>query len=491
MLSLFRTPNKLITIGIVLLSLSAANGFAMSEKKAMEIGKKAYQEIVNKTPPYPDDELQAYVTRLGMELASHSRFADKPWRFTVLDNHEINAFVTPGYFVYVNTGLLTYIQSEAQLAGVIGHEIGHLTRNHPDRRSTASGWSKALSTIATILVGVSTGSGQAASGASQLGNLAGTALVRGYGRDMELEADEEGAKLLLAAGYEPTAMVDVVAVLKDQERFARLKAKESGAKPIAYHGVFSTHPRNDKRLQSVVRAVGSLPSGTVENGLDGEFEERIEGFKFLNTPLVYRIAGSRYLNRPMDFTVAFPSGWDIKSKGSVIQAKGKDGKAVIQMRVKKLDEDISPEKYLRDVRNFKTLEQGEALDGDETKGYTGIVPATSKYPQRRVAAVIYKKRIFLFVAQQQPNATIPEALTNFYDTLYMASFWSFRPLTEYDMAIALSRHITWYQAAPGTTFEALAAASPIKKFAEEELRLMNGYYPFGEPKAGEWLKVVR
>ncbi|MFK8020705.1 MAG: M48 family metalloprotease [Pseudomonadales bacterium] len=488
------SPTSLIHFLLIALlacgTLWSDDALAMSEKKAIKIGKKAYEQIINKNPPYPDEELQAYVRDIGNRLASHSDLADKPWRFTVLDDPAINAFVTPGYFVYVNTGLLTYIQSEAQLAGVIGHEIGHLVRKHPDRQSTANGWTKALSTIATVLVGVTTGSGQAASGANQLGSLAGTALVRGYGRDMELEADEEGAKYLLAAGYPPEAMVDVIAVLKDQERFARLKAKEKGARPIAYHGVFSTHPRNDKRLQNAVRAVGSLDEGVVERGLDGDFEEHMEGFKFLNTPLIFRTTGSRYLNRPMDFTLAFPSGWSIKSKGSVIQAKGEGGKAVIQMRIKKLEEEITPEKYLREVRNFKTLENGESLDNEHIKGYSAIVPANSKYPARRIAVIFHKKRAFLFVAQLT-DPSIPEALASFYDTLFMASFWSFRPLNEYDRSIALSRHISWYQAEQGVSFEALAAASPIKEFAEEELRLMNGYYPYGEPKAGEWLKIVR
>lgn len=466
--------------------LLAIDAHALSKKKAAEIGRKAYAEIIQQTPPYPDKELQAYINDLGQLLVSHSELADMEWRFTVLDNPQINAFVTPGGYVYINTGLLTYIQSEAQLAGVIGHEIGHLTGKHPDRQRTAAGWSKALSTIAAVAVGVTTGSGQAAGATGNLGNLASAALVSGYGRDMELEADEAGAKYLLKAGYSPQAMVDVIAVLKDQERFARMQARESGKKPVAYHGVFSTHPRNDQRLQNVVKAVGTLPPGAVERGNDGRFAQNMEGFKFLNNPLMIKTDGSRYLNRPMDFTVAFPSGWTVKSKDSVIQAKGHSDGAVVQIRAKRRPgKDVSPEQYLRVERNFSNLIDGEEIGDDKTPGFTGIVPESESYPRRRIAVIYHKSRAFLFVAQVDKGK-----YTSFYDTLFMASLWSFRQLNEYDRSIALSRQVTWLQAPAGTTFADLAAKSPVKQFAEAHLRLMNGYYPYGEPKANEWIRII-
>ncbi len=470
---------------LLLFSTSGFSPIAIAESKAEKQGREAYEKL-NSESRYPDEELQAYVSKLGNLMVSQSEMADEKWTFTVLNDPTINAFVTPGRFVYINSGLLTYIQSEAQLAGVIGHEIGHLVHRHPEKRSTASGLSKALSTIAAIAVGVTTGSGTAANATNSLGSLAGTALVTGYGRENELEADEAGARYLLAAGYPPDAMIDGIATLKDHERFERLKAKEEGRKVSGYHGLFSTHPRNDKRLQNLVREVGGLKEGQVSRGLDGEFERQMEGFKFKDYPLVTRTNGSRYLNRPMDFTLAYPSGWKIKSRGSIIQARGPSDGAVIQMRVKKLKEDVSPEQYLKESRGFSNLIDGESLDSDTVKGYTGRVPASDKYPERRVAVMFHKKRAFLFVAQVDKDKQ-----NSFYDTLFMATFWSFRPLNDYEKNIALSRHITWQQVPPGTTFAKLAEQSPIKKFAEEELRLMNGYYPYGEPKAGEWLKVVR
>lgn len=455
-----------------------------AETKGEKDGREAYEKL-NSEARYPDEELQAYVTKLGNYMVSHSEMSDEKWTFTVIDDEALNAFVTEGRFVYIHTGLLMYMQSEAQLAGVIGHEIGHLVHRHPQKRKSSDGISKALSKIAAVATAVATGSGQAARDIDRLGGLANTALVKGYGRDNELESDEAGARYLLAAGYPPEAMIDGISAMKDHERFQRLQAKEAGVKLQGYHALSSTHPRNDRRLQEVIKAVGRLEEGQVVRGQDGEFERQLEGLKFKNQPLVTRTKGSRYLNRPMDFTLAYPSGWKIMSRGSVIQARGPTDGAVVQMRVKKLKEDITPENYLRVARSFSNLTDGESLDSDTIKGYAGRIPESEKYPERRVAVMFHKKRAFLFVAQVDRGKQ-----NAFYDSLFKATFSSFRQLTDYEKAIELSRQITWQQVPAGTTFAKLAEQSPIKQFAEEELRLMNGYYPYGEPKPGEWLKVV-
>ncbi|MFK7733437.1 MAG: M48 family metalloprotease [Pseudomonadales bacterium] len=485
--SLGRALNRTSKLAITMLFVCIVplSSPLQAETKGEKIGREAYEKL-NSEARYPDEELQAYVTKLGNYMVSHSEMADEEWTFTVINDESLNAFVTEGRFVYIHTGLLMYMQSEAQLAGVIGHEIGHLVHRHPQKRQSSASLGKALSNIATVAVAVATGSGQAARSTSQLGGLANTALVTGYGRDNELESDAAGARYLLAAGYPPQAMIDGISAMKDQERFQRLKAKEAGVKLAGYHALSSTHPRNDRRLQEVIRAVGQLEEGQVRRGLDGEFERQLEGLKFRDNPLITRTNGSRYLNRPMDFTLAYPSGWKIKSRGSVIQARGPSDGAVVQMRVKKLKEDITPENYLRVARNFTDLTDGQTLDTETIKGYAGRIPESAKYPERRVAVMFHKKRAFLFVAQVERGKQ-----NAFYDSLFSATFASFRPLTDYEKAIALSRQITWQQVPAGTTFAALAEQSPIKQFAEEELRLMNGRYPYGEPKPGEWLKVVR
>src|SRR5690606_20824316 len=158
----------------------------------------------------------------------------------------------------VNRGLLTYLTSEDQLAAVLGHEIGHITARHAVRQQTAARTANVASTAANIAVFVASG-GIADLG--QTGDLIGGALLSGYGRDMELEADGLGAEYLFKAGYDPQAMVEVIGLLKRQVDFK----KKTGQSGQSYHGLCSTHPRDDTRLREVVTTAGSLSEAERES----------------------------------------------------------------------------------------------------------------------------------------------------------------------------------------------------------------------------------
>ena len=202
-----------------------------------------HQKLIDSVGIYDDPELAEYINRLGQRLVAHSSMPDATFTFTVLDSPDINAFALPGGFIYVNRGLLAYLESEAELAGVLAHEIGHITENHHGRRRTQQLTSKVAAVGAYIL----TGSGDVYDAAS----MYGAELVSGFGRDMELEADSAGAEFMHRAGYDVDAMLSVIGVLKDQEQYRRIQAKASGKPSGTYHGLYASHPRNDLRLQTV------------------------------------------------------------------------------------------------------------------------------------------------------------------------------------------------------------------------------------------------
>ena len=168
----------------------------------------------------------------------------------MLDSEEINAFTTGGGYVYITRGIMNYLNNEAELEAVLGHEIGHVCARHPVRQQSKS----TLSGIGAAAVGIFTGSADLAG----LANYAGAALVSGYGRDQELEADRLGAEYLVKTGYSPGHMVDVVRLLKNQELVEIQRAREEKRQPHVYHGVFASHPDNDSRLHEVVEAASSL-----------------------------------------------------------------------------------------------------------------------------------------------------------------------------------------------------------------------------------------
>ncbi len=218
----------------------------MSESQEIAVGRDTHPKIIEQYGVYDNPALQAYVQKIGAGVAATSHRSNLIYRFTVLNGTEVNAFALPGGYVYITRGLLAYINTEAELAAVLGHEIGHVTARHAVRQQSAATVTGLLGSVLAAGVGIQ--------GAQDVVNVLGSALLQGYGREHELEADRLGAEYLARSGYDPQAMIDVIGILKNQEQFEVQQAKEEGREPHVYHGVFASHPSNDQRLQQVVGA---------------------------------------------------------------------------------------------------------------------------------------------------------------------------------------------------------------------------------------------
>ena len=135
--------------------VSGKRQLAMSEDWGIKTGKQYHQQILQQYSVYDDPELQAYVNEIGQSLVSKSHRPDLPFTFTLLDSPQVNAFALPGGYVYVTRGIMAYMDKEAHLAGVIGHEIGHVTARHGAQRAAQ----QQVATVATVAVAVGSGSG--------------------------------------------------------------------------------------------------------------------------------------------------------------------------------------------------------------------------------------------------------------------------------------------------------------------------------------------
>ena len=205
---------KLSAVGIMCMlpsacSVNPATGSAdivtMSQSSEIELGREMHEKILATTPIYKDEKLQQYIERIGKEIALKSDRPELTYHFTVIDEQNINAFAIPGGYIYVNRGLLAYLKTEAQLAAVIAHEIAHITARHSVRQDAARKGAGFLS-ILTILT-----TGNAV--LTDMSSLWSSAAVKGYGREMELEADQFGAVYMHRAGYDPNAMLDTLGCL--------------------------------------------------------------------------------------------------------------------------------------------------------------------------------------------------------------------------------------------------------------------------------------
>lgn len=430
---------------------------------------------------YDDPQLQAYVNEVGQRAAKVSHRPELQYTFTVLDSEEINAFTPGGGYVYITRGIMNYLNSEAELAAVLGHEIGHVTARHPVRQQSKS----TLAGIGAAAVGIFTGSGDLAG----LANYAGAALVSGYGRDQELEADRLGAEYLAKVGYDPENMIDVVRLLKNQELFEIGRAREEKRKPRVYHGVFASHPDNDQRLSEVVKAADNIETQADDRdpGRD-RYLKAIEGLPMGTSRAQGVLKGNRFYHANLGLTLAFPSGWTVENRADRVMALSPNKDSLMQMQTQAPPPNTGPREYLSRLLARASAGQPEPIDVNGLQGYTTVVrsaPTDFGLVPVRYAVVYYNNLAYVFVGASKASSGVPAA-----DPLFLSTIKTFRRLKQNEFAQAEPYKIKTIRATEGMRIADLAKSSPLPKYAEQQLRLLNDLYPDKEPQPGQLLKIV-
>lgn len=442
----------------------------MTEAQEIALGRASDAEVRKQYKVYDNPALQAYVDRIGQELAARSHRPSLHYHFTVLDSPEINAFALPGGYVYITRGILAYLNSEAEMAAVLGHEIGHVTARHGVRQQSAAQAANIGISIASIFVPQLN---------SQLGhdlsNLFGGALLSGYGREHELEADRLGAQYLARTSYDPQAMIHVIEVLKNQELFDAEIAKQEGREPRHYHGTFATHPDNDTRLQQVV---GEAEHLAVEHPLEnrGEFLKQTNGLAFNDSVEEGVVRDNKFMHRDLGIALTFPAGWNVKNSPTQLVALSPGNDAAIQLRIDPKPSGTVAE-YVR-----RAAGGNAAIEAFEIENLHAAIGDTDKI---ELGAVYYQRKAFLI----QGNAKSPAILDNQREAM-KATVRSFHILSEDERKQIRPLALKLITTRDGDTYAKLAQHSPLGKNAESYLRLINAQYPQGEPAAGKPFKTV-
>ncbi|CAN5169178.1 M48 family metalloprotease [soil metagenome] len=453
----------------------------MSEGKEIDLGRRMHPEVLKTFPRYPDEALQAYVQALGDRLARTSHRNELEYHFTVVDDDAVNAFALPGGYIYVSRGLIAHMNSEAELAAVIGHEIGHVTARHAVRQQSRA---TLLDTMAQT-VGVATG----VPIASGVAGIAGSALVRGYGRSLELEADEIGAEYLTRAGYPTAAMIDVIDILKQQEKFAMDRARAEGRTPPVNHGFFSTHPDNDRRLAEVVNAAQKLGPGSPDAGESEAFYDRVDGLVYGDTAWGGVVRDGMYYNVPYRIKMKLPEGWRTTAQADSLLAIAPEGDAALQISAQPIRNMRSPGYFM--VRQLGlSLREGKEVTVAGMPAYLAIAErADSPYGRRpvRYAVIFDEGNGFAYVFSGAGENDFRNIAS---DEYFIPAIFSLDKFDAGDLARAQPLKIQVIRAEPGMTFAALAAESPLSSYAEQQLRLLNDRYPRGEPQPDERIKII-
>jgi len=217
----------------------------VSQQQEIQMGQDYSQQINAQLPIISDPEINRYVNVLGDQIASRTSRADLPWRFYVVDSREVNAFAVPGGYVYVNRGLIERTSKMDELAGVLGHEIGHVVRRHSIQQMEKAQGANVGVTLACILTSICN------SQVAQAGiNIAGGAIFARFSRQDELEADQEAVANTVRAGINPEGIVTMFQKLIDERK----------TRPSAVEGWFATHPMEEDRIQAAQATINSIPA---------------------------------------------------------------------------------------------------------------------------------------------------------------------------------------------------------------------------------------
>jgi len=225
----------------------------LSTEEEIALGTEAQPQLTQEYGgEVQSEELRSYVTDVGMRLAKHTEadYPGLPWEFTVLDSEVINAFALPGGKVFISRGLMQQFTNEAQLAGVLGHEIGHVVAQHIDERISRAMGIEVLAQVAGAAVGDESAWSRAVPAVVGLG---GQGYLLSFNRFQESESDELGVKYMTRAGYDPKAMLQVIAVLVD--------ASQGN---LGWE-LLSTHPHPETRRETVTKLLEGEFAHTQDN----------------------------------------------------------------------------------------------------------------------------------------------------------------------------------------------------------------------------------
>jgi len=428
----------------------------MSEQSEIALGRKTNKEVLQHYIVYDNPELQAYVNRVGNELAVNSHRNNLIYRFTVLDSKDVNAFALPGGYIFITRGLMAYLNSEAELAAVLGHEIGHVTARHAVRQYSAAQVTSIGTALASIFI---PGMNQVG---SQLMQIMGSAFLRGYGREHELEADKLGAEYVARTNYDAESMLDVIQVLKDQETFESQRAESEGREPRIYHGLFSTHPDHDTRLQEIVEYASKYQIQT--EGRKGEEE---------------------YLT--LGISITFPSKWNVTNQPDKLIITAPQGVATQQILLEDINKKISPRDFMIQRLGLKTLKDDKPLKINGLEAHTGIATINTENGKRaaRFTVIYFNQQAYILVGVTKDTRTMSH-----YDAAFMETARSFHQITQNERLLAKPLRLEIITSTDETNFKSLAQQSPLEKYQEEKLRLLNGLYPQGKANSKSLLKII-
>jgi predicted Zn-dependent protease len=468
----------LVAVGVLACATNPATGrreiTLMSEAQEIAIGREQDALIRQEMGVYRDDALQRYVSGIGMALAKQSERPNLPWQFTVVDSQAINAFALPGGFIYLTRGILPFLADEAELAGVLGHEIGHVTARHSAQQYTRT----VGGTAGLVVLGILVPSTQGVLGGAQ--QALGVLFLK-YGRDDELEADSLGVRYALRGNWDPIGVPGMLSTL------GRLDEAAGDTRGIP--NWLSTHPEPLSRVDAVTPQVEMARAERTDlRRAQDALLERLDGLIYGDSPEQGFVRGSAFLHPVLRFRMDFPRDWPIANAPTQVTASSPNGNAAALLQTVNAPAGAN----LRNVALDGMTRSGlEPVSGDDTT-INGLPAFVGVYRGQleglgpvavRAAHIRHGDTIYLLAGLSPPD-TFSQM-----DPTFLTTVRSFRALSAAEASALQPSRVDVTTAAAGTSWAALAerAAGTIKA---DTLAIMNGLRPSTPPPGGSRVKIV-
>lgn len=452
----------------------------MSPEDELRVGAEEHPKLVRQFGgKYPDRSLEAYVQRLGSMLSRVSELPDLKFSFTVLNDHRINAFALPGGYIHITRGLLAMAENEAEVAGVLAHEIGHVTARHSAQRYSQT----MAANLGLTLLGVL---GQVAGAPGGIGDLASVGAdlyLKSFSREQETEADTLGVRYMTRAGFDADGMTSFFRKLQSHED---LEAKLANKNGDSGHSFNATHPRTTDRIQHAIKLAQVAHRDDAHVGR-AEYLPHIDGLMFGDDPSQGVRRGRLFQHPDLKIEFKVPPNFHMVNQRSQVIAKGPDDTAFAfdMIGAKERGNVGRLTDYLVDKYALKDV---EAITINDMPAATGHKSLTLKEGPREGRVVVIEERNdriyrLIFLA--------PPAMAKKYETAFRRTTYSFRRLEPDEVAAIQPLRITLHTVAGDDDVTTLAGQQPFTRGSEDWFRLLNMQALERPLKAGTMVKLVR
>lgn len=442
-----------------------------SEQDEIAMGKQTHEQIQQQYGFYNDPQLNAYVIRIGETMTGQSHRPHLEYHFAILDSPVVNAFAAPGGYIYVTRGIMAMMNSEAELAVVLGHELGHVTARHSMSR---------LSNAVLASAGLAVGSVLSETFAG-LAGLAGTGvqlLFLQYSRDDEREADSLGVEYARNGKYNPAKMIDFFATL---EKMGDLSGGQ------ALPGFLSTHPLTDERIENT-RAMITEEDQKL-NIRTSEYFKRIQGMVYGSDPRQGYVEGEAFYHPDLRFAFTIPGGWKVQNlPAQVIMISPKEDAGII------LQAEQSTQDPVAYAAGKAKDYEGASLRGEQKRNISGLAAYQQIWDgaqedgtklRLHVTYIRYASHIYTFMGLSRVQEYDAYALA------FGATASSFRRLTDRRYIDRKPTRIRMITADGRQTLQAIFQREGLPKELWPRFAIINAGELDQVPERGRTVKVIR